>query len=123
MKELDDQERLTFFVDQIVENEMVWLLQADDGLFAMVEDGEINSYVTVWPTVDECKSAAKDEWLDYAAEPMEIKEFLIWLKELDEDKILVGVYPNAEGKILPFHPLELKKMIEGAWKKSLNQND
>jgi hypothetical protein len=112
MQETDDQARLTFFIDEVIKNEVVWLLQAEDGLFAMVEDGEGNSYVSVWPTKDECVAVAKDEWSDYQAESMEIKEFLNWLKELKDDDVRIGVYPDENGRILPFESLGLKKMIE-----------
>jgi hypothetical protein len=116
MQEANDQIRLAFFIDEVVENEVVWLLQAEDGLFAMVEDGEGNSYVSVWPTKSECEAAAKDEWNDYLAENMEIKEFLNWLKELKDDDVRIGVYPDIDGRILPFESLGLKKMIENELK-------
>jgi len=112
MQGANDQIRLAFFIDEVVENEVVWLLQAEDGLFAMVEDAEGNSYVSVWPVKSECEAAAKDEWNDYLAESMEIKEFLNWLKELKDDDVRIGVYPDIDGRILPFESLGLKKMIE-----------
>jgi hypothetical protein len=120
MQEANDQVRLEFFVNEIVKNEAVWLLQAEDGLFAMVEDAEGNSYVSVWPTKSECEAVAKDEWSGYQAESMEIKEFLNWLKELKDDDVRIGVYPDINGRILPFESLGLKKLIETELKEKPN---
>jgi len=116
MQKTDDQVRLEFFLHEVVENELVWLLQADDGLYAMVEDEEGNSYVTVWPTQDTCTSASIGDWTTYSAGSMDIKEFLNWLKELKDDDVRVGVYPDSNGRILPFDTLGLKKIIENELK-------
>jgi hypothetical protein len=103
--------RLEVFVNQLITNNSVWLLQADEGLFAMVEDNDGKSYVTVWPSEAECKLAAQGEWFDYQAEAMDMKEFMSWLYELEEDDVWIGVYPDTDGRIMPFRATELSKLL------------
>ena len=40
-------ELLKNFISEVRENGVFWLLEAKPGLFAMVEDGEENSYIPV----------------------------------------------------------------------------
>ncbi len=105
------EERLKTFVDQVHATGIVWLLQADEGLFAMVEDHESNSYLVVWPDKEECGKAASGDWTDYTVEPMEIKEFLSWLYELEEDGVKLGIYPDEKGSILPFNVADARKLF------------
>ena len=41
-------EELRQFILNVKESDTLWLLEAKPGLFAMVEDGDENSYIPVW---------------------------------------------------------------------------
>jgi hypothetical protein len=104
MINMTDSERFEQFIQAISAAEQIWLLQADDGLFAMVEDKLGNAYMPVWSSKEACTEASKEEWSDYAVEFMPINEFLNWCKELAEDEIKLGIEPDINGRLLPVEP-------------------
>lgn len=108
-----NEQTLENFLNTVVDNKLVWLLQADDGLFAMLESDDQQSYLPVWAVKDEAENAIKDEWADYTSLGMELKEFITWLNELHDDKAWIGVAPDSDGKVLPFEADYLQKMLLG----------
>ena len=61
------------FITAIVQNNAIWLLQADDGLFAMLEGVDDQAYLPVWSTDEVAKQAIKDEWENYTVQEMDMK--------------------------------------------------
>ena len=55
-------ELLKNFITEVRENDMLWLLEAKPGLFAMVEDAEENSYIPVWSSENEAVSNISEDW-------------------------------------------------------------
>jgi hypothetical protein len=99
------------FLNEIIESNTVWLLQADDGLFAMLEGENRVSYLPVWANQKTAEAAIRDEWVGYESVEMELKEFISWLNELQEDEMWVGLSTETEGRILPFEANQLQKII------------
>lgn len=99
------------FLTTIITNNEVFLLQADDGLFAMLEGNDGRSFLPVWGERIAADQAVKDEWDDYTVQEMEIKELISWLNELHEDGIWIGVAPDKEGKVIPFEAEQLQQLI------------
>ena len=98
---MTDSERFEQFIKTVSSTEQIWLLQANDGLFAMVEDSEGVSYLPVWSSQLACAEASKEEWSDYSVETMPINEFINWCKELAEDEVKLGIEPDNNGRLLP----------------------
>lgn len=99
------------FLNEIIESNTVWLLQADDGLFAMLEGENHISYLPVWSNKKTAEAAIRDEWDGYETVEMDLKEFISWLNELHEDEMWVGLTTETDGKILPFEANHLQKII------------
>ena len=52
-------EELQRFLQTVNQNGILWLLEAKPGLFAMLEDGNGNSYIPVWATKEEAEAKRK----------------------------------------------------------------
>lgn len=111
-KKLQDNEKYNIFIDNILKNKTVWILQATEGLCAIFEDDSIQEYIPVWPDEKTAKLHAKDDWADYLPEKMNLFEFMGWLKELAADKVKVAVWPDEDMQTIPMQPLEIKKHLE-----------
>lgn len=106
-----ENEALNIFFDTVVGQHAVWLLQADDGLFAMTEDQSRKSYLPLYATEQEAKAAATDIWESYQPEKMDLRELINWLGELKEDEMMVGVALDQQGKLLPFEAEQLQEIL------------
>ncbi|GAB1418328.1 hypothetical protein MASR2M12_10930 [Bacteroidales bacterium] len=98
------------FIEKSVENDGVWLLQAMDGMFAMVESDDRRAYLAVWDNEDDAMAAAAAEWQGYVAAQMDLKEWIHWLNEMIEDQAWIGVAPDAAGKVFPILAEELLRI-------------
>jgi hypothetical protein len=106
-----ENEALERFFEIVVGQHGAWLLQADDGLFAMTEDQSRNSYLPLYATEQEAKEAAVDEWAAYLPERMDLRELINWLGDLKDDGMKVGVALNNQGKLLPFEAEQLQEIL------------
>ena len=109
---MTDQQRFENFFKQVKTNHRVWLLQAKDGLFAMLEDNDQNSYIPVWPTEADAIQNRNEDWTAYQPEAMSLTEFSVWLEELRTDDILIGVHPDESGKILPVKATDMMQLLK-----------
>lgn len=91
--------KLEQFLSAILETRMVWLLEAREGFFAMLEDGHGDSYIPVWESEALAAKAAQGDWESYTTTSMGFSELGRWLKELADDEIDIAVSPDSEGKI------------------------
>jgi hypothetical protein len=107
----DDQQRFEDFLKQVVSNRQLWLLQADEGQFALLGDDTGSSFIPVWATEVEAKMAIEAEWTGYECTQMGINEFISWLDELHADELFVGLSPDENAKVLALAPLALKEML------------
>ncbi len=109
------------FISRSVELDAVWLLQAMDGMFAMLESDDRRSYLAVWDCEQDALAAAGDEWQTYAAIKMDLKEWIHWLNEMIEDQAWIGIAPDTNGKIFPILAEELLRILVET-KKHFQQN-
>ena len=107
-------ELLKNFISEVRENDTLWLLEAKPGLFAMVEDGEENSYIPVWSKESDALSNISEDWEEYSVTSMNIEEFVGWMRELDEDQIGIAISSGAEGQMFPMPALAMKQIFKGA---------
>lgn len=107
-------DELRQFILSVRENGNLWLLEAKPGLFAMVEDGEENSYIPVWSNEQNALDNISDDWEEYNVTSMSIDEFLGWMNELHEDNIGIAISTGAEGQMLPVPAKMMKQLFNGA---------
>lgn len=106
-----DQERYIYLVDSILQNKQVWMLQAEDGFFAMFEDNNGQSYIPVWPDKELTMPFAVDDWEGYIPARMGLGEFLNWMDELKNDNIMIGAFPESNMQSLAIDPIDFKKQL------------
>ena len=92
-------EKLESFINAILESRKVWLLEAKEGFFAMLEDNDGESYVPLWESEELAVKAAQGDWEGYTVTDMGFSELSQWLKELAADEIDIAVSPMADGEI------------------------
>lgn len=115
---MDNVNQITAFLQAAEEKGELWLLEAKPGLFAMLEDGDGNSFIPVWASEEEAKSNVSDDWCDYAVTTMGVDEFVDWLNELGNDGIGIALSSSNSDSALPFPAYIMKKMFKGITEKS-----
>ena len=93
------EDKLEQFINAILETRKVWLLEAKEGFFAMLEDNDGASYVPLWESEELAEKAAQGDWVGYTVTDMGFSELSQWLKELADDEIDIAVSPMADGEI------------------------
>lgn len=107
-------ELLKNFISEVRQNDLLWLLEAKPGLFAMVEDGNENSYIPVWSNEADAVNNISDDWEEYSVTNMTIDEFVGWMRELHEDEIGIAISTGNGGQMLPIPALSMKQLFVGA---------
>lgn len=103
-------EELRQFISVVRESNNLWLLEAKPGLFAMVEDGDENSFIPVWSSEQSALADIGDDWQGYNVTNMSIEEFVGWMNELHADNIGIAVSVGNEGQMLPV-PAQMMKLL------------
>lgn len=101
------------FILEVKENNTLWLLEAKPGLFAMVEDGDENSYIPVWSSEQNALGNISDDWAEYNVTDMSVDEFVGWMNELHADNIGIAI-SAGEGQMLPVPAKMMKQFFVGA---------
>ena len=104
---------LSNFISEVRENDMLWLLEAKPGLFAMVEDANENSFITVWSNEQDALDSACDDWDGYNVTNMNIAEFVGWMNELHADEIGIAISAGEDGQMFPIPALSMKRVFVG----------
>lgn len=111
----------------ILETRKVWLLEAKEGFFAMLEDTDGESYVPLWASEESALKAAQGDWRGYTVTTMGFSELANWLKELAADEIDIAVSPETDGEItaIPSHKFRnwLKPYDDHSYKEKDNDAD
>ena len=100
------------FLNAILETRRVWLLEAREGFFAMLEDNHGNSYIPVWENEESALNNAAGDWAGYTTTYMGFSELEHWLKELAQDEIDVAVSPEKEGEITALASANFRKWVK-----------
>lgn len=99
------------FVKQILSQNKIWLLQATDGLFAMLESADRTSYLPIWASELLAVESIKEEWEEYQIAEMDVPELVTWLNELIEDGMKIGMVIDSDQKILPVEASSLQEIL------------
>lgn len=99
------------FIEVVMETRKVFLLQAMEGMFAMLEDDDGNSYIPVWENEALALNAVGGDWENYSVTEMDFSELVVWLKELSHDEIDIAVSPEREGEITAIASASFRKWV------------
>lgn len=105
-----DQQYIESFFEQCISQAQVWLLQADDGMFALVEDEGGTSILPMYASRDAAMASAIDEWSTYKPEPMPLRELIQWLTEMADDDMYVGIAAGGN-KVIPYPALLMQEEL------------
>ena len=111
------------FLNAILETRKVWLLEAREGFFAMLEDTDGDSYVPVWESEEKAMRAAQDDWEGYTVTDMGFSELEQWLKELAADEIDIAVAPEADGEITAIPSVKFRTWLKPYSDDSFKEED
>lgn len=111
------------FLDAISQSRKVWLLEAMTGMFAMLEDGDGNSYIPLWESEELARRAAVEDWEDYQVTEMGFSELAVWLKELTRDEIDIAVSPEKDGEITAIASSNFRKWVKPQADDSYHEED
>lgn len=111
------------FLDTLSQTHQVWLLEAMTGMFAMLEDGDGNSYIPVWESEELARAAAVEDWVDYKVTEMGFSELAVWLKELTRDEIDIAVSPAKDGEITAIASANFLKWVKPQADDSYHEDD
>lgn len=111
------------FLDTLSQTHQVWLLEAMTGMFAMLEDGDGNSYIPVWESEELARAAAVEDWADYKVTEMGFSELAVWLKELTHDEIDIAVSPAKDGEITAIASANFLKWVKPQADDSYHEDD
>ena len=92
-------DKLEQFIASILETRKVWLLEAKEGFFAMLEDDNGDPYIPLWESETLAAKAAQGDWEGYTVTAMGFSALGHTLKELAADDIDIAVSPEADGEI------------------------
>jgi hypothetical protein len=96
-----DQQYIESFFEQCISQSQVWLLQADDGMFALVEDEDGTSILPMYSSQLAAQESAVDEWVTYKPEPMPLRELIQWLSEMADYDMYVAIAVGGS-KVIPY---------------------
>ena len=104
--------KLEQFLKAILESRKVWLLEAKEGFFAMLEDSDGESYIPLWESEELAVKAAQGDWAGYTTTNMGFSELQQWLKELAADEIDIAVSPEKDGEITAIPSYKFKNWLK-----------
>lgn len=94
---LPAQERYSYFVQVLVDEEQAWGLRNDEG-WVLGSDPERGDILPLWPHSDFATACARGSWEDAVPEEIPLDDLLEELLPLlVEDRITVAAFPTAQG--------------------------
>ena len=116
-------DKLEKFINAILETRKVWLLEAKEGFFAMLEDNDGEPYIPLWESEALAAQAAQGDWEDYTVTDMGFSELGQWLKELAADEIDIAVSPDADGEITAIPSYKFRNWLKSYDDHSYKEKD
>jgi hypothetical protein len=87
--------RLAFMLETVQEFKQVWILNDDDGCVMLTNEDD--DCVPVWPTREFAEAWATGEWQGCTANAIPTADwFSRWTPGLEEDDLLIAVFPTEE---------------------------
>jgi hypothetical protein len=89
------QDRYDYLLEQIIENQEIWILVGDGGSVLLKSDGD--ECVPVWPHKEAATAWIKGDWSDCKTLSITLTDWQArWTKGLREDDYAVAIFPNQQ---------------------------
>ena len=109
--QMDDAQRATYFLKEVVENNQLWILTDEHGCVMLNTEEE--DCVPVWPNQEFAQAWATDEWQACQAENISLnKWFSRWTHGLADDELAIVVFPSQTEQGLVYYPDELEQDLK-----------
>jgi hypothetical protein len=109
--QMDDAQRATYFLKEVVENNQLWILTDEHGCVMLNTEEE--DCVPVWPNQEFAEAWATEEWQACQAEAISLhKWFSRWTQGLADDELALVVFPSQDEQGLVFYPDELEHELK-----------
>lgn len=106
----DDEKRLSYLLQQVVMNKVIWVLADEHGCVMLNTDEE--DCVPVWPNEDFALRWATDEWENCKAEAISLnKWYSRWSTGLTDDELALVAFPNQDNQGLVLFPEEFEDSL------------
>lgn len=107
---LSAEERYDEFVELVVSNEALWTLKDYQGLVLLTSDGD--DCIPFWPNEQTAKAMAVAEWSEAVPEQIALTDWVErWAAGMDQDGVLVSIFPNHQDNGTIDNPLDLLSVI------------
>lgn len=109
--QMDDAQRATYFLKEVVENSQLWILTDEHGCVMLNTEEE--DCVPVWPNQEFAEAWATEEWQECKPEAIGLnKWFSRWSSGLADDELAVVVFPSQSEQGLVYYPDELEQDLK-----------
>ena len=113
---LGAKKRLVYLFETVQQYKQVWILNDDDGCVMLTNEDD--DCVPVWPTREHAQAWATGEWEGCAAKAIPINDWLTrWTPGLEEDDLLVAVFPTEDDDGTILFPDEFDSQLKASKKR------
>jgi len=114
---LDPKKRYNHFIAKVADWEELWSLKNDEGFVGMGDDSD-NNGIPFWPHPDYARLFITNDWSDCKLEKIDLNDFMEkWLPGMENDKLIVIVFPSPNLKGITVKPFELLSDLKEECKK------
>jgi hypothetical protein len=113
------EKRYNYFIKAAVENEVVYGLYDDEG-WALLGDQDDADILPLFPSPEFAEAFREAaDYMEYRVEALDVNELMEWLDEMEEDNMLVVVFPNPELNGAVVKPQHLKADLQTEFDKEV----
>lgn len=113
---LTSKQRYEHFIAKVCDWEELWILEDNNENFLIITPQQDLEYLPVWPHADYAL-AFHEVYPSLKPSQIQLDTFLeIWLPNLNNDGLKVGVLPNLGTTVWIIDPLDLKEELENELK-------
>ena len=99
LESLDSQARYEYLVEQLIENQQVWILSDKAGFVLLNSDGQ--DCLPVWPHSEAASEWVKGDWKACSPQAIALDVWQErWTAGLIEDKFYIATFPNQAEEAL-----------------------
>jgi hypothetical protein len=113
------EKRYNYFLRAAVEHEEVYGLYDDEG-WALLGDQDDADILPLFPSPEFAEAFRQAaDYTEYRVEALDVNELMEWLDEMEQDNMLVVVFPNPELNGAVVKPQHLKADIQKEFDKEV----
>ncbi|MCC6410254.1 MAG: DUF2750 domain-containing protein [Saprospiraceae bacterium] len=114
------EKRYSLFIREVVKSEVVYGLSDEEGWALLGDDNDDADIIPLFPGAEYAEAfRIAAEFEEYNVEALDVNELMEWLDEMEEDKLLVAVFPNTEFNGVVVEPSHLKADLQKEFDKEV----